>query len=50
VRSYLIRRGVAAERLVAKSYSRTRPVDARHNADAWSRNRRVEFVILRRAE
>jgi len=45
-----IKRGIAAERLAATSYARTRPVDRRHSEEAWSRNRRVEFVILRRTE
>jgi outer membrane protein OmpA-like peptidoglycan-associated protein len=45
---YLIRRGVAASRLKARGYGRRRPVDRRHNPVAWSKNRRVEFTILKR--
>ncbi len=50
VRAYLIRKGVAASRLVARGYARTKPVDRRNNQRAWSRNRRVEFLILKRQD
>jgi Ca-activated chloride channel homolog len=48
VQRYLIARGVDPARLVVKSYGKTRPVQRGHNKTAWSHNRRVEFVILRR--
>ncbi len=50
VRRYLINRGVAPSRLIAKGYGETRPVCHQHNEACWSKNRRVEFVILRREE
>jgi len=50
VQRYLIDKGVESNRLKAKGYGETRPVDKRHNEEAWSKNRRVEFVILKRAE
>ncbi|MFH1129869.1 MAG: OmpA family protein [Pseudomonadota bacterium] len=50
VRIYLIDNGVEAERLSAKGYGETRPVDKSHNEAAWSKNRRSEFVILKRSQ
>jgi OOP family OmpA-OmpF porin len=50
VRKYCMNKGIAANRLQAKGYGETRPVDKSHNEEAWSKNRRVEFVILKRVE
>jgi OOP family OmpA-OmpF porin len=50
VRRYLINKGVTPKRLIGKGYGETRPVDKRHNEEAWSKNRRVEFVILKRVQ
>ena len=50
VKNYLINKGIEANRLRAKGYGETRPVDRGHNDEAWSKNRRVEFVILKRLE
>jgi OmpA-OmpF porin, OOP family len=50
VKDYVVKKGVEEGRLQAKGYGETRPVDKRHNEEAWSKNRRVEFVILKRAE
>jgi OOP family OmpA-OmpF porin len=49
VMRYLIDKGVDASRLRATGYGETRPIDPGHNEAAWSKNRRVEFVIERRA-
>jgi OmpA-OmpF porin, OOP family len=49
VKRYLLRRGVAARRLRTRGYGERRPRDPRHTPEAWSRNRRVEFIVLRRA-
>jgi outer membrane protein OmpA-like peptidoglycan-associated protein len=38
---------VDRRRLRAVGYGERCPVDRRHNEDAWARNRRVEFTILR---
>ncbi|MBP6831067.1 MAG: OmpA family protein, partial [Deltaproteobacteria bacterium] len=43
----LVGRGVAATRLVAAGYGELCPVDPRSNAEAWARNRRVQFIITR---
>ncbi len=50
VRRYLINRGVESSRLLAKGYGETKPVCYRHNESCWSRNRRVEFIILQRSD
>jgi OmpA-OmpF porin, OOP family len=49
VMKYLVEKGVEASRLRATGYGETRPIDPGHNERAWSKNRRVEFVIERRA-
>ena len=46
VREYLMRRGVAPERLQAVGYGGTRPLDRRRTPEARARNRRVEFVVV----
>jgi outer membrane protein OmpA-like peptidoglycan-associated protein len=55
VRGYLVRKGVAANRLVAKGYGDTQPLvpiargmPRREIDEARAKNRRVQFVILRR--
>jgi len=50
VMKYFTNKGVEGNRLKAKGYGETRPVDKNHNEEAWSKNRRVEFVILKRSE
>ena len=44
VRAYLIDKGIAAERL-GVGIGEDQPVDDRNVAEAWERNRRVEFII-----
>ncbi len=50
VKQYLIDHGVEADRLQAHGYGETKPVCPQHNESCWSKNRRVEFVILRRSD
>jgi outer membrane protein OmpA-like peptidoglycan-associated protein len=47
VRQYLIANGVAAERLVAKGYGETMPLQPGTSEDARETNRRVAFRILK---
>ena len=45
VRTYLMGRGVAADRMTAKGYGENVPIADNRTADGRSQNRRVEFVI-----
>jgi outer membrane protein OmpA-like peptidoglycan-associated protein len=48
VRTYLIERGhVEAARLDAHGYGETLPICTEHNEACWSKNRRVEFIIVK---
>ncbi|HZI10002.1 MAG TPA: OmpA family protein [Myxococcus sp.] len=49
VRSFLIREGIAGERLEAVGYGETKPVDTNKTAAGRENNRRVEFNILKMA-
>jgi outer membrane protein OmpA-like peptidoglycan-associated protein len=40
-------RGVDLKRLRSAGYGERCPVDGRHNAEAWDKNRRVEFKIIK---
>jgi len=48
VKEYLINGGVEANRLQSQGYGETQPLDPRSNEQAWAKNRRVEFLILKR--
>ena len=50
VKRALYERNVEPGRLKSHGYGETKPVCTQHNEDCWSRNRRVEFIILRRAD
>ena len=50
VMTYLLKVGVPAERLSSAGFGETRPVDPTENEAAWEQNRRVEFVIEKRAD
>lgn len=45
VRAYLVDKGIAPERLSSVGIGEDQPVDDRNVAEAWERNRRVEFMI-----
>jgi outer membrane protein OmpA-like peptidoglycan-associated protein len=49
VQQYLIDKGVEANRLTAHGYGETQPVDPANNEAAWAKNRRVAFLIIKRA-
>lgn len=44
-KAYMINLGISPARLVTISYGEERPVDPRHNEEAWARNRRAHFEI-----
>jgi len=46
VRDYLLRLGIAAERVQTKSYGEEKPAVAGAGETAWSKNRRGEFAIF----
>ena len=47
VRKYLVKLGVNPKRLEIISYGEERPVDPGQTEDAWSQNRRAEFMELK---
>jgi outer membrane protein OmpA-like peptidoglycan-associated protein len=49
VQKYLVDKGVDPKRLTAQGYGETQPLDRRHNEAAWAKNRRVAFLIIKRA-
>jgi len=50
VRVALEERNVEPGRLKSHGYGETKPICTQHNEDCWSQNRRVEFIILKRAD
>jgi OOP family OmpA-OmpF porin len=46
VRAYLIQKGVAPERLVAKGYGETQPIASNKTEKGRATNRRVQFIIV----
>jgi outer membrane protein OmpA-like peptidoglycan-associated protein len=50
VMRYLVDKGIAPERLASQGFGESQPVDPGHNAAAWDKNRRVEFMIEAWAE
>jgi outer membrane protein OmpA-like peptidoglycan-associated protein len=47
---YLEAYGIARKRLVGRGYGETEPIDDAHNEQAWANNRRVQFIIRKRAD
>jgi OmpA-OmpF porin, OOP family len=50
VRRALNERNVLPSRLKSRGYGETAPICTQHNEDCWSKNRRVEFIILKRSD
>jgi len=50
VRKYLEDKGIGGARLKSQGYGEKVPLDKRHNETAWAKNRRVEFLILKRGD
>ncbi|HWQ95481.1 MAG TPA: peptidoglycan-associated lipoprotein Pal [Gammaproteobacteria bacterium] len=48
VRQLLLAEGATAQQIQTVSYGEEKPADPEHNEDAWSLNRRVEFVYNRK--
>ena len=43
-KSFLVKTGIAADRLKTVSYGKERPADSGHSEAAWAKNRRVEII------
>jgi outer membrane protein OmpA-like peptidoglycan-associated protein len=50
VKKYLVDKGVESKRLESQGYGETQPIDKSHSQEAYRVNRRVEFIILKRAK
>ena len=46
---YLVDKGIDRSRLEGQGYGETQPIDRKSNEAAWAKNRRVEFLILKRS-
>jgi peptidoglycan-associated lipoprotein len=46
-RDYLVRLGVASERLTTVSYGKEQPADTGHGEASWAVNRRAHFLAIR---
>ncbi|MDI1447591.1 OmpA family protein [Polyangium sp. 6x1] len=50
VRTWLIKRGIPPEKLVAKGYGASVPVDSNESKEGRQQNRRANFVIIKKRE
>jgi len=50
VMSYLIGKGVSADRLESEGFGETKPVKQGNNEAAWAANRRVDFFVTGRSD
>ncbi len=48
VKKYLASLGISPNSVLTISYGEERPLDQGHNEEAWSKNRRAHFVILKK--
>jgi outer membrane protein OmpA-like peptidoglycan-associated protein len=48
VRRYLVDKGIAEDRLTSQGYGESQPLDRKKTEAAYAKNRRVEFLILKR--
>lgn len=46
-KNFLVSLGVSPDRIRTISYGEERPADPRHNEEAWAKNRRDEFKLLK---
>ena len=49
VKQYLADKGIDKDRLESQGYGETQPLDNRKNESAYAKNRRVEFLIIKRS-
>ncbi|MHB8523620.1 MAG: OmpA family protein [Limisphaerales bacterium] len=47
LREYLVNLGIGADRIRTLSWGKDKPIDPGHNDDAWAKNRRGDFVVLK---
>lgn len=47
-KSYLISRGISADRIATISYGEERPLAVGHNEESWAQNRRDDFVLIKK--
>ncbi len=47
-KDFLVRYGVSESNITTVSYGKERPIDTRHNEEAWAKNRRAVFQVTRR--
>ncbi len=45
-KKFLVSAGIDSDRIDIISYGEERPVDPRHNEEAWAKNRRDEFIFI----
>lgn len=45
-KQYVVAHGIDASRIETTSYGKERPLDPRHNEEAWAKNRNDQFEIL----
>ena len=50
VMKYLVDKGVAQSRLTAQGYGETQPIDRAQTPEAWAKNERIAFLILKRRD
>ena len=50
VMKYLVDKGVDPSRLTAQGYGETQPIDRARTPEAWAKNERIAFLILKRRE
>jgi peptidoglycan-associated lipoprotein len=48
IKNYLVSLGIEPGRIATISYGEERPFDQRHTEEAWAKNRRGHFVILKK--